>query len=118
MSKLESSSSLNTSIGCVIEENRNLPIVEVLDEVNQALLEVDLVVVKAPPGAGKTTLLPLSVLRYLGNHNESHTDSQQGQKIIVLEPRRMAAKTAAQRNTDCLRNERTDHGKLGHRARA
>nr|WP_262713748.1 hypothetical protein [Rufibacter glacialis] len=39
---------------------------------------------KAPPGAGKSTLLPLALL------DEAWL---KGQKIILLEPRRLAART-------------------------
>ncbi|MFT4604123.1 MAG: ATP-dependent helicase HrpB [Rhodothermales bacterium] len=46
------------------------------------------VVLQAPPGAGKTTLVPLSLLRAPWLKN---------QKIIVLEPRRLAARAAARR---------------------
>jgi ATP-dependent helicase HrpB len=48
-------------------------------------------IVTAPPGAGKSTLLPLTLLNqpWLGN-----------QKILMLEPRRLAAKTIAQRMAD------------------
>lgn len=45
-------------------------------------------IVTAPPGAGKSTLLPLTLLE------ESWL---KGKKIIMLEPRRLAAKTIAQR---------------------
>ena len=46
-----------------------------------------LVVLQAPPGAGKTTRVPLTLLDRLG---------QQG-RILMLEPRRLAARHAAQR---------------------
>ncbi len=75
------------NIDAILEKNQQLPIVEVLGQVREALQKVDLVIVKAPPGAGKTTLLPLSLLP---------------QKILMLEPRRMAAKTAAHRLADLL----------------
>src|SRR5690606_8069986 len=51
------------------------------------------VVLQAPPGAGKTTLVPLALLdaRWLA-----------GQKIILLEPRRLAARAAAERLAQLL----------------
>ena len=65
-----------------------LPIHAVLDELCQALAQSDQVILEAPPGAGKTTVVPTALLDqpYLN-----------GQKILMLEPRRIAAKTAAQR---------------------
>lgn len=65
-----------------------LPIQAVLPEVCAALNQSSNLVVQAPPGSGKTTVLPLALL------DESW--SQQG-RIIVLEPRRLAARMAAAR---------------------
>ena len=64
-----------------------LPIDAVLDELRTALARVPSVVLQAPPGAGKTTRVPLALLAsaWLG-----------GRKIIMLEPRRVAARAAAQ----------------------
>ena len=66
----------------------NLPVGEVLDNLKQSLSERDEVVLQAPPGAGKTTVVPLALLAepWLG-----------GKKILVLEPRRIATKSAAHR---------------------
>ncbi|PHK94904.1 ATP-dependent helicase HrpB [Pseudoroseomonas rhizosphaerae] len=50
-------------------------------------------VLVAPPGAGKTTLVPLAL---------RHEPWAQGQKIVVLEPRRVAARAAARRMADLL----------------
>lgn len=70
-----------------------LPITEVINECKQQLVQSNTLVVHAPPGAGKSTLLPLCFLE---------EDWLKGQKIIVLEPRRLAAKTIAQRMSDLL----------------
>ena len=51
------------------------------------------VVLQAPPGSGKTTLLPL-LLR--------HETWLEGLKIVMLEPRRLAARAAARRMADLL----------------
>ena len=53
---------------------------------NRALRERGSVVVTAPPGAGKSTLLPLTIL-----------DSLPEGKVVMLEPRRVAARQVAER---------------------
>jgi ATP-dependent helicase HrpB len=73
--------------------NEKLPIVEVFDEVKSRFLTHKTLVLTAPPGAGKSTLLPLALL------NEPWL---QGQKILVLEPRRLAAKGIAARMADLI----------------
>ncbi|MEO6341416.1 MAG: ATP-dependent helicase HrpB, partial [Caulobacteraceae bacterium] len=65
-----------------------LPIHAVLGELRAALAARPNAVLVAPPGAGKTTVVPLALL------NEPWV---QGGKLIVLEPRRLAARAAAQR---------------------
>ncbi|WP_321373803.1 ATP-dependent helicase HrpB [uncultured Draconibacterium sp.] len=71
----------------------NLPIVEVIDEVKQHLQKENTLIVHAPPGAGKSTVLPLVLLE------ESWL---KGKKIIMLEPRRLAAKSIATRLAELL----------------
>jgi ATP-dependent helicase HrpB len=65
-----------------------LPIVDVLPELCGQLLQRHEGVLQAPPGAGKTTLVPLALLTQ---------PWLEGQKILMLEPRRLAAKAAAER---------------------
>ena len=65
-----------------------LPINDVLEDLCTALGESDAVVLEAPPGAGKTTVVPLALLG---------EDWLRLQKIVMLEPRRMAARAAAER---------------------
>lgn len=71
----------------------DLPITEVIDEVKNHLKNENTLIVNAPPGAGKSTLLPLVLL------NEEWL---KGQKIIMLEPRRLAARTIAMRLAELL----------------
>lgn len=68
-----------------------LPVGEVAAEVNAALRQKPRVVVTAPPGAGKSTLLPLTIM----------TDTPEG-RILLLEPRRLAARQVAQRMADII----------------
>jgi ATP-dependent helicase HrpB len=65
-----------------------LPIDAVLDELRGALAARTCAVLVAPPGAGKTTRVPLALME------ESWL---QGRRILVLEPRRIAARAAAER---------------------
>jgi ATP-dependent helicase HrpB len=70
-----------------------LPIDAVLDDLSRALAANDAAVLVAPPGAGKTTRVPLALLDepWVGNR-----------KIIVLEPRRIAARASAERMAKTL----------------
>ena len=63
-----------------------LPINEVLPALKQALERKNNVVLTAAPGAGKTTRVPLALL---------DEPWLQGKKMIMLEPRRLAARMAA-----------------------
>jgi ATP-dependent helicase HrpB len=62
------------------------PIAEVLPALIQILATHTRLVLEAPPGAGKTTQVPLALL---------HTHWCSGKKILMLEPRRVAARAAA-----------------------
>ena len=64
-----------------------LPVHEALPGLRQALRENTRAVLAAPPGAGKTTLVPLDLLE---------ADWCTG-RIILIEPRRLAARAAARR---------------------
>ena len=70
-----------------------LPIQEALPRLKAALSTGSAAVLVAPPGAGKTTVVPLELLA------ESWVG---GGKIIVLEPRRLAARAAAERMAQTL----------------
>ncbi len=65
-----------------------LPVADIINEVKQHLSENNTLIVNAPPGAGKSTLLPLTLL------DEAWL---KGKKIIMLEPRRLAARSIATR---------------------
>src|ERR1019366_3788485 len=70
-----------------------LPIEGPLPALKAVLAEATAAVVVAPPGAGKTTVVPLALL------GEPWTA---GGKLIVLEPRRLAARAAAARMASTL----------------
>ena len=65
-----------------------LPIDPLLPAIRESLIRSPRLVLVAPPGAGKTTRVPLALL-----------DSPwlAGRKIVLLEPRRLAARAAARR---------------------
>ncbi|UTW12680.1 ATP-dependent helicase HrpB [Marinobacterium rhizophilum] len=71
----------------------SLPIDDILPALQQALTTHTQAVLEAPPGAGKTTRVPLALL---------HEPWLAGQKILMLEPRRLAARAAAQRMAQSL----------------
>ncbi len=63
------------------------PIAELLPEIRRTLQTGTRLVLEAPPGAGKTTQVPLALL---------DADWLRGRKLVMLEPRRVAARAAAQ----------------------
>ena len=73
---------------------QRLPVEDILDELRQSLRERDEVVLIAPPGAGKTTLIPLAL---------RHEPWLAGRKILMLEPRRIATKSAANRMASMIK---------------
>jgi ATP-dependent helicase HrpB len=83
-----------------------LPIHAVLEPLKAALLAGNVAVLAAPPGAGKTTVVPLALLdeAWLG-----------GGRILVLEPRRLAARAAAERMAATLGEATGDT--VGYRTR-
>jgi len=67
-----------------------LPVTAILPDLAAALVAKGMAVLQAPPGAGKTTVVPLHLL-----------DRVKG-RILMLEPRRLAARAAAERMADTL----------------
>jgi ATP-dependent helicase HrpB len=74
----------------------DLPVTEIIVDVREKLAENNTLIVHAPPGAGKSTLLPLALI------DEPWLN---GQKIIMLEPRRLAARAIAMRMASLLDEE-------------
>ncbi len=83
-----------------------LPIHAVLEPLKAALVARNAAVLAAPPGAGKTTVVPLALL------DEPWLD---GGKLLVLEPRRLAARAAAERMAATLGEKTGDT--VGYRTR-
>jgi ATP-dependent helicase HrpB len=71
----------------------DLPVKDVIPEIQKELSVSNTLIVKAPPGAGKSTLLPLALM---------NSPWLEGKKVYMLEPRRLAAKTIASRMADLL----------------
>jgi ATP-dependent helicase HrpB len=71
----------------------NLPVTEALPALRDALAAGPNAVLIAPPGAGKTTLVPLVL------HGEPWAGDG---KLLVLEPRRVAARAAARRMAELM----------------
>lgn len=84
----------------------SLPVAVVLPDLLAALRHSPQVLLNAPTGAGKSTWLPLQILK----------DGNISGKIILLEPRRLAARNVAQRLAELL-NEKPGET-VGYRMRA
>lgn len=73
-----------------------LPVAEIIPQVKSSLSLHNTLIVNAPPGAGKSTVLPLALME---------EQWLSGKKIIMLEPRRLAAKSIALRMASLLEEE-------------
>jgi ATP-dependent helicase HrpB len=74
----------------------NYPVLDILPDIRAALAHHPVAILQAPPGAGKSTVLPLHLL---------DEPWLQGRKIVMLEPRRLAARAVAQRMAVMLSEE-------------
>src|SRR5262249_31561156 len=75
------------------EWEARLPVTEAVPRVAEALATSGAAVLEAPPGAGKTTLVPLKLL---------DAPWLSRRRIVMLEPRRLAARVAARRMATML----------------
>ena len=66
----------------------SLPIEAILPDLLATLRQTNTAILQAPPGSGKTTRVPLALL-------QEKTDWLQERRILLLEPRRLAARAAA-----------------------
>ncbi len=69
---------------------QKLPIEDVLQDIINTFKTSNRLILQAPPGAGKTSLVPLALAKAFD------------QKIIMLEPRRLAARSSALRMAELL----------------
>jgi len=72
------------------------PVLEVVPQLKEKFVQQKTIILQAPPGAGKSTILPLQLL------NESWLRHK---KIIMLEPRRLAARSVAIRMANLLEED-------------
>ena len=86
--------------------NIDLPVVSIVEELKERLINENTLLVNATPGAGKSTILPLVLL------NEAWLGDK---KIVMLEPRRIAARSIAERMASLLGEE--VGGTVGYRIR-
>lgn len=92
----------------IADKYANLPASQIADAVNEALRKDGGAVITAPPGAGKSTLLPLTVLEELNRTTYPSSDMVEENtthKILMLEPRRLAARQIAERMAEMLGEE-------------
>ena len=76
----------------LIRQFGKLPASQIAVQVNDTLAHHQSLIITAPPGAGKSTLLPLTLLKGMKTSG----------KILMLEPRRIAARQIAERMADML----------------
>lgn len=81
-----------TDFTSINSQASTLPALSIADSINQTLKESANLVVTAPPGAGKSTLLPLTILEGMNSKG----------KILMLEPRRLAARQIAERMANLI----------------
>ncbi len=82
------------------------PVEEAIPALKAALQKNRIVILQAPPGAGKSTIVPLRL---------ADEPWLQGKKIVMLEPRRLAARSVAMRMSD-LNGDKVGE-RVGYRVR-
>lgn len=78
------------------DQNFSLPVEDILPDLFERLESHETVILTAPPGAGKSTIVPLRLL---------DQPWMKGRKIIMLEPRRIAARSVAVRMAQLIEEE-------------
>ena len=86
--------SVKEHLGSVLanpEETANLPIWDILEDIISSLQQKHNLLLEAPPGAGKTSCVPLALLSLL------QQDNNKKERMVMIQPRRVAARNAALR---------------------
>eukprot|EP00977_Amphora_coffeiformis_P011440 scaffold2767_cov177-Amphora_coffeaeformis.AAC.14 len=80
-----------------------LPIFDILPQIQASLKDRPNLLLEAPPGAGKTTVVPLALLAFLEEQQQdAQSQNHKNHHIIVVEPRRVATRSAAYRMASML----------------
>ncbi|EEX89791.1 ATP-dependent helicase HrpB [Brucella ceti M644/93/1] len=95
-SLMQTAKAYNAKDGKPLTSLPDLPVTRILPQLDEALAHHASAVLVAPPGAGKTTLVPLHMLG---------ADWRGEGVIVLLEPRRLAARAAARRMAQLLGEE-------------
>ncbi len=74
----------------------HLPILEIIPEIKKNLALHNILILQAPPGAGKSTIVPLQLI---------DEPWLKGKKILMLEPRRLAARAVANRMSSLINEQ-------------
>ncbi len=93
----------------------SFPVDAIMPELGLALVEHGRAVLTAQPGSGKTTRVPLALLGLLPTPEGPRNSAPLPGKILVLEPRRLAARAAARYMAGLLGEE--VGGRVGYRVR-
>lgn len=103
---MESDRDLQNPVPTLVDLPSDLPVAAILPALRASLAEHPGAVLVAPPGAGKTTTVPLALM---------DAPWRGDGRILMLEPRRLAARAAAQRMSSLLGEE--VGGLVGYRTR-
>ena len=103
----------------------SLPILDVVPQIQQQILPssssssadgdgstTQNLVLEAPPGAGKTTMVPLALLQ----KEQQKTESSKNKNIWMVEPRRVAVRSAATRMSELVQEPKVG-GTVGYKIR-
>jgi len=106
--------------------HQSLPIFDVLQSVRESLGNKPNLLLQAAPGAGKTTIVPLQILLDIilkdveekrqkgGKITENDDETYNMKQILVVEPRRVAVRSAAQRMSTLLGESNNVGGTVGY----
>jgi ATP-dependent helicase HrpB len=91
----------------------NLPIYSILDSIRESINDKPNLLLEAAPGAGKTTIVPLLLSSFVPSDDNKKGGSRTN--VIVVEPRRVATRSAAQRMAKLI--DQSAGGSIGYAMR-